>query len=169
MTPATRDTIHRISMGGQCVLIVLCLAWAVFERPAPYVNVRWRDDLSVEARRKAETELYLENGERSEEAWRYELASPRTADIAAIIGHSAVQDTHRIERGNATISADAGHGALRVWWAGPFKGARSALEFRVLFGLIGIVTMSSKWAAERVGVRHRAHALMDDRSAHFEP
>jgi hypothetical protein len=141
MTPGTRRSMHRISAAGQCLLILLSISWAVFERRAPFVNVRWRDGLSTEARRQAEIQLYLENGEPAGEAWRYELASPRTADIAAIIVHPDVQDTHRIERHNATISADAGRGELRVWWAGPFKGAHSRLEFRAVFGVIGIITL----------------------------
>jgi hypothetical protein len=141
MTPATRELIHRIAVAGQCVLIVLCMAWAILERPAPYVNVRWREGLSANTRQMAESELYLENGELAGEAWRYELASPRTADIRAIIAHPDVQDTHRIERSTATLSADAGRGTLRVWWAGPFKGADGRLEFRAVFGVLGIVSL----------------------------
>ena len=145
MTPSTLGSIQRISVAGQCVLIVLGIAWAIFERPAPFVNVRWRDGLSAEARRRAESQLYLENREPSGPAWRYELTSPRAAEIAAIIGHPDVQDTHRIERHNATISADAGRGTLRVWWAGPFKGSRSRFEFRAVFGVVGIVTLLCAW------------------------
>ena len=153
MTLSSLGSIHRISVAGQCVLIVLGVGWAVFERTAPFVSVRWRDGLSTAARRKAESQLYLENGEPSGPAWRYELTSPRAADIRAIIDHPDVQDTYRIERHNATISADAGRGTLRVWWAGPFKGTRSRLRFRVVFGAIGIVTLlcasvsSSSWVS----------------------
>ena len=141
MTLSNLGSIHRVSVAGQCVLIVLGVAWAVFERTAPFVSVRWREGLSAEARRKADSQLYLENGEPSGPAWRYELTSPRAADIRALIGHPDVQDTYRIERDTATIRADAGRGTLRVWWAGPFKGARSRLEFRVVFGAIGVVTL----------------------------
>ena len=141
MTPATRELIRRTAVGGQCVLILLGVAWAIFERPAPIVNVRWRDGLPTEARRRTEIELYLHNGEPIGEAWRYELASPRTADIRAIIAHPDVADTHHIERYNATLSADASRGTLRIWWAGPFKGVRGRLAFRALFGLIGIVSL----------------------------
>ena len=65
MTPATRELIRKTAVGGQCVLILLGVAWAIFERPAPLVNVRWRDGLSTEARRRTEIELYLQNGEPS--------------------------------------------------------------------------------------------------------
>jgi hypothetical protein len=148
MTLVTQDSIKRTSVAGQWVLIALCMGWAFFERPAPFVNVRWRDSLSVEARQQAETQLFLENREPAGEAWRYELVSPRAADIAAIVEHPDVEDTHRIDRDSATIDADAGHGTLRVWWAGPFRGARSRLEFRAVFALIGIITLLCAWFSD---------------------
>jgi len=141
MMPATLELARRISVAGQCALIVLGIAWAVFERPAPFVNIAWRDGLPEPARREVESQLYLENGEPSDGTWRYELASPRTADIRAIVAHPDVRDTHRIERQSAAISADAGRGELRVWWAGPFKGAAGRLEFRLLFGVIACMTV----------------------------
>jgi hypothetical protein len=156
MMLVTRQSMHRISAAGQCALILLSLSWAVFERPAPFVNVRWRDGLSAEARREAEIQLYLENGEPAGEAWRYELASPRKADIAAILAHPDVEDTHRIERQNATISADAGRGELRVWWGGPFKGAQGRLEFRAVFGVIGIITLLSALSSRSRSAGSRA-------------
>jgi hypothetical protein len=151
MNLATRRSLRGISVAGQWALLVLCVAWVLCERPAPFVNVRWRDGLSVEARRQAEERLYLEAGELIDGAWRYELASPRSADIAAIVGHPDVQDTHRIDRSLAAIAPDAGRGRLRVWWTGPFKGARSRLQSRALFLVLGIVTVVSA-------------ALADDRS-----
>jgi hypothetical protein len=137
----------RIAIAGECLLVLLCVTWSLFERPAPFVNIRWREGLSVEARRTAESQLYLENGQLSEGAWRYELTSPRSSEIAAIIAHPDVVDTHRIDRGNATLTADAGRGMLRVWWAGPFKGARSGAQFRVLLGAIALVTLLCAWTA----------------------
>ena len=80
------STLHlrRIVVGGQCLLIVLCTGWALFERPAPIVNIRWREGLSEEARQQAERDLYvaeyLENGNEG----HYEVQSPRRRDIAAI-------------------------------------------------------------------------------------
>jgi hypothetical protein len=141
MNPAPRRLLRRISVAGQWALLVLCVAWVLCERPAPFVNIRWRDGLSIEARRQAEARLYLEAGELIDGAWRYELASPRSADIAAIIGHPDVEDTHRIDRTLAAIAPDTGHGRLRVWWAGPFKGARSRGQSRILFLVLGIVTV----------------------------
>ena len=153
MKPAARESIGRIAVAGECLLVLLCVAWAVLERPAPFVNIRWREGLSVDARRAAESQLYLENGELSEGAWRYELTSPRSSEIAAIIAHPDVVDTHRIDRGNATLTADAGRGTTRVWWAGPFKGAGSGVQFRVVFGAIALFTLLCAWTASSPNAR----------------
>jgi hypothetical protein len=120
------------------VLVVLCTAWAIFERQAPVVNVQWREGLSEESRRQAERDLYLE---RTENEGHYELGSPRQADIAAIVAHPDVDDTHRIDRARATLTADSYPGTLRVWWAGPFKGVEGRVQFRVVLVLIGFITL----------------------------
>jgi len=156
MTPATRESIGRIAIAGECLLVLLCVAWAVFERPAPLVNIRWRDGLSADDRSRVERQLYLENGQLSEGAWRYELTSPRSTEIAAIIAHPDVRDTHRIDRDHATLTADAGTGALRIWWAGPFKGARSGAEFRAVFGVVALVTLLCAWSASSPNGRPRS-------------
>ncbi|NOT45785.1 MAG: hypothetical protein HOP14_14385, partial [Acidobacteria bacterium] len=130
-------TLHTVSTAGQIVLVALGLAWATLEAPAPVVNVRWQEDVTPAARREAERTLHLARAEEADGTWRYELASPRSATIAAIVAHPGVEDTHNIDRGTATLSPDAGRGTLRVWWAGPFIGERGRVQFRVLFGLIG--------------------------------
>ena len=141
------STLHlrRIVVGGQCLLIVLCTGWALFERPAPIVNIRWREGLSEEARQQAERDLYvaeyLENGNEG----HYEVQSPRRRDIAAIVAHPDVADTFRIDRKRATITADSYPSSRRVWWAGPFKGLHSPVQFRVVAGLIGLVTIVCAW------------------------
>ena len=141
MTRATGIVTHRITMGGRCLIIALCLVWALFERRAPFVNVRWRDGLSVETRRQHEIDLHLVNGEPSGDAWRYELASPRPADIRAIVRHPDVRDTHRIDRDTGTLSADGGYGTVRVWWRGPFVGVHGPLQFRALLAGVTAITL----------------------------
>jgi len=137
----TRQLVRRIAVAGHCLLIVLCTAWALFESPAPIVNIRWQEGLSDEARRQAERDLYvaeyLENGNEG----HYEVQSPRRADIAAIVAHPDVEDTFRIDRERATITADSYPSSRRVWWAGPFKGLHSPMQFRVIAALIALVTL----------------------------
>jgi len=144
MTPAVRHVLGWIAVAGQCLLVALGTAWAFFERPAPVVNVRWKEGLSEEARRQAERDLYLEFREDDNEG-NYELGSPRQPDIAAVVAHTAVQDTSRIDREHATLTADSYSGNLRVWWAGPFKGAQGRVQFRVLLVVTGLVTLLCAW------------------------
>jgi hypothetical protein len=144
MATATSRVLRWTAVAGQCLLVALCMAWALFERPAPVVNVRWQDGLSEEARHQAERDLYLEFRKDDNEG-NYELGSPRQADIAAVVAHVAVRDTSRIDREHATLTADSYSGTLRVWWAGPFKGARGRVQFRVLLGVIGLITLLCAW------------------------
>jgi hypothetical protein len=137
--------LRRIAVGGQCLLIVLCTVWALFERPAPIVNIRWREGLSAEALRQAERELYVEEYVENGNEGHYEVQSPRRRHIAAIVAHPDVEDTFRIDRAQATITADSYPSSRRVWWAGPFYGPRSPVQFRVLAALIGLVTVVCAW------------------------
>jgi len=134
----TRHSLRRVAVAGQCALVMLCTAWAIFERPTSVVNVQWREGLSEESRLQVERDLYLK---RTENEGHYELGSPRQADIAAIVAHPDVDDTHRIDRAYATLTADSYPGTLRVWWAGPFKGVDGRVQFRVVLVLIGFITL----------------------------
>ena len=140
-------TLHlrRIVVGGQCLLIVLCTGWGRFERPAPIVNIRWREGMSEEARRQAERDLYVAEYLEGGNEGHYEVQSPRRRHIAAIVAHPDVDDTFRIDRERATITADSYPSSRRVWWAGPFRGPNSPVQFRVVAGLIGLVTFVCAW------------------------
>ena len=161
MTRATGIVTHRITMGGRCLIIALCLVWALFERRAPFVNVRWRDGLSVETRRQHEIDLHLVNGEPSGDAWRYELASPRPTDIRAIVRHPDVRDTHRIDRDSGTLSADGGYGTVRVWWRGPFVGVHGPLQFRALLAGVTAITLVCAVVSSRNARKVRRPVLQD--------
>jgi hypothetical protein len=133
-------------VAGHAVLLVLGVAWAVFERPAPVFNVTWREGLTDAARGSAERQLGLENRQPSNDSFQYELWSPRTREITAIVEHPAVADTGHIDRVAARIAPDAGRGR-RVWWRGPFRGAGSPRQFRVTFAAIAAATLLAAWLA----------------------
>lgn len=141
MTRETQTILRRTAVGGHCLLIALCTAWALFESPVPIVNIRWQDGLSPEARQQAERDLYvdeyLENGNEG----HYAVWSPRRSDIAAIVAHPDVADTFRINREESTLTEDSYRGARRVWWGGPFKGENSRVQFRVALIVIGFMTL----------------------------
>jgi hypothetical protein len=141
MTPVTKTRLRRTALAGQCVLIVLCMAWAFFESPVPIANIRWREELSPEARQQAERDLYVEEYLENDNVGHYSLWSPRRSDIAAIVAHPDVADTHRINRLDSTLTEESYLGTRRVWWGGPFKGKNSRVQFRVALILIGLVTV----------------------------
>jgi hypothetical protein len=133
---------RRIAIAGQLVLILFGIAWAVLERPAPVITVRWRDGLSLQARAQAAQQLQLQHEQPSDDAWQYEALDPRAPAVAAIIAHPDVLDTSHIDRGSATLAADAGRGEARVWWAGPFHGPRGSEQFRLLLTAVALVTVA---------------------------
>jgi hypothetical protein len=137
----TRRAAAIIALTGNLLLVLMGIAWATFERPAPVLNIAWRAGLSDEARLEAERDLHLERRPSSSDSFEYELWFPGTAAIAAIVAHPDVADTGHVDRANARMDADAGHADQRVWWRGPFRGLRSALEFRLVFALVGMVTL----------------------------
>lgn len=147
MSAAPRNVLRAAAGAGQVALVVLGLCWVALERPAPLVNVRWRAGLPDDVRTRHEAALHLARGERSDDTWRYELTAPRTDVIRAILTHPDVADTHRLERASATISPDAGTGTLRVWWAGPLRGAGGPRQFRLLYGTLGLLVLLASWAA----------------------
>jgi hypothetical protein len=136
--------LRKLTIAAQLLLIVLCTAWAFLEKPAPIVNINWREGVSPDQRRQIERDLYLEFVE-DDDGGHYELGSPRRADIAAIVAHPDIDDTHRIDRERATLSADSEPGVVRVWWAGPFKGSQGHTQFRVLVALIGAIAVVCAW------------------------
>ena len=144
MTVATRRVLRALAVAGQCLLVSLCTAWAFFERPAPVVNVRWREGLqtrpaagpsatstssSARTTLKATTSSDRRVRRTSQPSWR----TPMCGIPLVSIGQ------------HATLTGDSYRGTLRVWWVGPFKGARGRVQFRVLLGVIGLITLLCAW------------------------
>ena len=146
MSPTRQQLLQRVGMVGQWGLLALCAAWAVYERPAPVINVRWREGLSREAQRLDEQQFYLASGEAAsadDRTWTYVLTAPTRTNIAALIAHADVEDTYRIDRRRATISDEAGRSPVHVWWAGPLRGVNGRRTFRVAMLVLSLVTVTS--------------------------
>ena len=145
MIPECREHLRRVSAAGQCALVLLGIAWAWFERPAPVIYIIWKAGLTPAARQRAEADLGLRNPQPSNDSLEYELWVPTTGSVSAILRHQDVAYVGRIDHQTASIGSDAGHGRTRVWWAGPLSGARSPGRFRWLFGLTALATLISSW------------------------
>lgn len=155
----TSNTYRRLSAAGQYVLIALGIGWALFERGAPVINVSWREGLGAEERHRAEQQLVLESGEPTGESWRYDLGWPVASNIAAIVRHPDVRDTHHLNRSTNQLDTDVSFSRSRVWWGGPFRGSRGRMQFRYMVGVIAALTLVCAWLSRRSSMRPRPKSI----------
>src|SRR5688572_16168026 len=67
--------------------------------PAPAVNIRWSPSIDDTQRAALEARFRLVDGEKREgETWSYRLADASSDNLAALVRHSDVVDTHKIDR-----------------------------------------------------------------------
>jgi hypothetical protein len=87
-----------------CVLLAIALtAYATLRltigyRPAS-INVRWAPQVEPASRQQLERQYHLEQGQLADDrTYSYQLSDVSTANIRALIGDPAVEDTHRLHR-----------------------------------------------------------------------
>ena len=136
---------------GQLVLLGLFMAWVAWEGPLPLIKVRWAPNLAAEARERAERELDLQLVRPTDtDTYEYQLWSVYRSNIAAVVQYRDVADTSGIDRAQFRLDPETvGFAPGRVWRGGVFRGRRSALYFRVVFGVILGVTFASGLLARR--------------------
>jgi hypothetical protein len=149
---------RRFATAGQYTLIVLGLAWAVFERPAPVISVRWRDGIPQERRFQLERQFYLEGRREAAGAWLYDLGWPSQSNIAAIVRSPDVVDTHHLNRTAYRLDENASLSGTPVWWFGPFRGSPGRMWFRVLVALIAACVLICEWRARQSTVSRHLRA-----------
>lgn len=82
---------------------------------APRVHVRWAPGVSAAERADLERRFALTAGRsRDGDTWEYDLADVSEASVRALIGSSAVADTHYLDRDTATVAPDAPPGSVRL-------------------------------------------------------
>ena len=132
----------------------------VFVPPAtaPRINVRWADTVTDSTRPTFERQLRLLAGEHLEgTTWAYDLEDPSQCGIEALITHSAVEDTHHIERPLRTVSADAPRGLTRI--RGGLSNFRDGLPLEWIGRLsLSFLVVSGIWLAT-TGRRHDSMSL----------
>lgn len=132
---------HRIRVLAIVSVIVLSGVYLTYlyvpPSTAPRVNVRWTGGVTDATRPTFERQLRLLAGEHQEgTTWEYDLADPSRRGIEALITHSAVEDTHHIERPLRKVSADAPRGLTRI------RGGPSTLRDAWFFKWIGRLSLS---------------------------
>jgi 4-amino-4-deoxy-L-arabinose transferase-like glycosyltransferase len=85
-----------------CVIAAICLPIAGRALAGPrgaHVRVRWEQSLVPAERQLLETRFRLADGAHTEgSTWEYDLLAPSPSIIRALVQHSAVADTHHIDR-----------------------------------------------------------------------
>ena len=77
-------------------------------RPRAYINVRWAPDVVTDRRHSVEQARSLKDGVALDDhTWRYSLEDPSTANVLALLGDAAVEDTHGVDRVTGAITQAA--------------------------------------------------------------
>jgi hypothetical protein len=105
------------------------------------VHVRWQASLSADARRELETRFHLVDGTPLDgTTWRYALMDQSQANVRALVGEPAAEDTHHIERRSYRVSASASRTPRpRSWLLSGDTWVISADFLAVLVGLAALV------------------------------
>ncbi len=104
-----------VRRGSSSVLVLaLCAASlpfaarAIVGEPGARIHVRWQPSVDESTRHTLERQFRLDSLERLDDVtWRYDLIDTSTQNIRALVGHSAVADTHEIDRPNYAIAPSA--------------------------------------------------------------
>ena len=110
--------------------IALCITAVAYiavrsAAPAPSVHVRWSEDVDDRQREALETRFHLSHGEiLDRRTWAYRIEDTTQANVAALVQHPGVEDTHKIDRQSHTIE-----GAPNPWdalWSALLIGMATA-------------------------------------------
>src|SRR4051794_26503296 len=101
-TPRSARALALVGLCGVCLAAIEPLLPSPF---APRINVRWNGDIGVDDRQQLESRFRLVRPAQTEgTTWRYDLADVSHGNIAALIAHPAVSDTHEIDRELAAVT-----------------------------------------------------------------
>ena len=122
-----------IIASAACLLAALgiVLSAELFVRhPNPVIHIRWRELLGPVERTALEQRFGLRRLEQiAPDGWRYEVADPSRENLAGLVGHADVADTHFINRTRFEIAPDAPTGIRRP---GPLGEPWPSLAFRLV-------------------------------------
>jgi hypothetical protein len=101
----TRTRIRLSVIATAMALVAVCLGLAV---PAPRrIHVRWAAAATSAERVRAEQELRLTGRDSMKQrTWSYELSDDSSANIARLVAHPLVEDTHNVDRERLTLAPE---------------------------------------------------------------
>jgi hypothetical protein len=147
-----------LRVGGACVVAALAIALAagLFVRtPNPLIHVRWEETVDAPARGALERQFQLLPVEQvGVTTWRYELTETSRANVGAIVGHAAVEDTHFINRTSFAIDPEAPSGPRRP---GPLAGPWPTLALALVdYGPLILLAFAAAAALRGFGLQPSA-------------
>jgi len=154
-------------LGAVCLILLAGVGLIrLFALPsiAPRVNIRWADGLGGVGRASIEERFRLLAGERREgTTWAYDLGDPSPGTVRAIVSHTAVADTHYINRRFGIVARGAPRGtsrptgALTGWQDSPLVEWVGRLAFWTLVvAMLWLATTGRTARRERTPRTHPA-------------
>ena len=98
----------RALMMGLIAITLPLAARGLYGPPGAWVHIQWQPSVDAAARQRLETAWQLVDGQEvSPATWRYDLTAPSESRLRAIVAHTAVADTHYIDRQRNTLAPEA--------------------------------------------------------------
>jgi hypothetical protein len=143
----------RLALSILALLLSFAVAGIALLAPAPpRINVRWAERATTSDRVREASQLHLDapepNGERT---WSYQLLDHSTANIASIVAHPLIDDTHNLDRAGLTLSPESPpiRSRLRQLYRQKPLDALSSWWMATSLGLLA-VGLALAWPAVRV-------------------
>lgn len=123
--------------------------------PPRRIHVRWTEVATSADRARAEQELHLEAREsREERTWSYELSDYSAANIARLVAHPLIEDTHNIDRGRLTLAPEVP--AVRAWIRRMYQRrllSTVSARWQTLAPIFGVIGLVLAWSQVRAAHR----------------
>src|SRR5262245_42125964 len=90
-----------LALSGVGALFLPAIAFVYLRAmiPDPSINVRWSDGIAAAQRAELERRFGLDDGQSLDGAtWSYRLTDASRANVEALVRHTSVADTHKIDR-----------------------------------------------------------------------
>ena len=132
---------------GAAGISLLLIDHRTHAEPPPVVNVRWADGLAEGTRGELERTFGLAAGERvttGTNVWTYRLRDTSRRNVAALVQHPSVADTHHIDRTTFLVEQEPVETAdeavaFRVWPALRYPGAAVAVTTVIVVGVMAFL------------------------------
>lgn len=150
MTQRGQVLAYAAASGVGLVIVIALRAFTSAGAPS-IVHVRWAGAVDTPLRLTLERQFGLRDAEqRDATTWTYELTNPAPSNVAALVAHPGVADTHYIDRARGVVAPDAprrvrsGSMASTWGWTAVFLGISLAVSGAWLLTMHGDASPGAK-------------------------